>query len=292
MSAPKLGPILQASLCTPDLDRTVNAWCNSLAHCLAGEDRVGVEEARLWNAPGLEGARRARLANTLNEAWLEVIENSAAEASNPFDHGGWFSLEISVQNVDELRSRIDESEFKVIGEPANLDFSEDIRAMQLLGSAGEVLYLTEVKAEVPPFELPFARCPVDRLFIPVMLSSNRDAAMAVFEQLTGTASLKFDTKITVINRARGRALDDRYPVAALQFAGKNLIEIDQLDALKPRPAAQPGLPSGILMVSFLAPNLPDHLASYTIPTGTLAGREAARMQGSEGEWIELIKSLE
>ncbi|HMB60972.1 MAG TPA: hypothetical protein VKN35_13760 [Xanthomonadales bacterium] len=292
MPAPQLGPIVQACICAPDLDRTVAAWCGSLEHRQAGEDRVGAEEAQLWNQPGLAGARRTRLANALDEAWLEIIENTEAAVVNPFDHGGWFSLEINVQNVDELRTRIDESAFKVIGEPTNLDVSDDIRAMQLLGPAGEVLYLTEIKAEVPPFELPFARCAVDRLFIPVMLASSRDAAISIYERLNGTSSFKFDTKITVINRARGRPLETRYPVAALQFGGSHLIEIDQLDGITPRSPAECSMPAGIVMISFLTPQLPEKLDTYIIAHGPLAGRRAARMQGTEGEWIELIETKE
>ena len=100
-----------------------------------------------------------------------------AEVVDPFRHQGWMSLEISVENVDALRPDLEGSPFRVIGEPANLDVSDDIRAMQAIGPAGEVLYLTEIKAEVPPFELPFARCAVDRLFIPVLLAPDRERAL-------------------------------------------------------------------------------------------------------------------
>jgi hypothetical protein len=41
--------------------------------------------------------------------------------------------------------------FQVIGEQVNLDVSDNIRAMQVIGPAGEALYLTQVKAEVPTF---------------------------------------------------------------------------------------------------------------------------------------------
>ena len=47
----------------------------------------------------------------------------------------------------------------------------------LAGPAGETLYLTEVRAPVPPFDLPMnARFTAERLFIPVLSAPDREAA--------------------------------------------------------------------------------------------------------------------
>ena len=199
--------------------------------------------ARQWGLDPLAEAPMAWLANELDEPWLRLIEIQGTKAVDPFRHSGWMSLEISVDDVDALRSGMDQSPFQIIGEPADLDVSDNIRAMQAIGPAGEVLYLTEVRAEVPPFELPFARCTVDRLFIPVLLAADRDQALAVYERFPGTAGNKFETKITVINRARKIDIEQRHPVATIQLRGSNLIEIDQLDGLSPRPSNSGKLPT-------------------------------------------------
>lgn len=288
MTAHLLGPSLKATVCTPDLARSIAAWQGSLHQVVHAEGSLTVERAAQLGASNLAGTRYAMMSNELNEPWLELIESPTVPVLDPFGHSGWFSLEINVANVDQLRTTLDESMFQVIGEPANLDVSDDIRAMQVIGPAGEVLYLTEIKADVPPFELPRARCAVDRLFIPVMLAEDRDAASNVYAQLNGHAGMKFETKITVINRARGLDVQHRHPVCTLQLAGCNLIEIDQLDQLQRRTAEEGMLPSGIAAITFAFDSPMDTVPGQLISTGNDQDRKHVCLRGAAGELIELI----
>lgn len=290
MAAAHLGPTLKASICTTDLNASIDAWCDSLQQNVVARDTVSAARAEQWRMPILSGAKRVTLANKLGEAWLEFIELPDATVVDPFGHSGWFSLEINVEDVDRLRSQIDEKRFTVIGEPANLDFSDDIRAMQLTGPAGEVIYLTQIKAEVPPFELPFARCEVDRLFIPVLLCHDREKTLSFYQDLNQVTGLQFETKITIINQARNMDPDFRNPVATIQLAGNNLIEMDQLADLgsAKSDASTPG--SGILAISFAIRNLPKHLHHYRIEEGVYANHQAAMLRGEAGEIIELIET--
>ena len=290
MATSSLGPVLSATLVTPDLEKSIEAYCGFLHQHVQSRGVVSESMARQWRLPSLAGAPVAWLANELDEPWLRFIEIEASEAVDPFRHSGWISLEINVSNVDSLRSGMDESPFEIIGEPANLDVSDNIRAMQVIGPAGEVLYLTEVKAEVPPFELPFARCAVDRLFIPVLLAGDRDQTLEVYEQFADTSGVKFETKITVINRARQFDIGRRHPVATLQLRGSNLIEIDQLEGLRKRPSNSEKLPTGIAMISIEVTNIPGSIESYTKGDGPDAGRRAALLRGAAGEMIELIET--
>lgn len=284
MTVHLLGPSLKATLCTPNLALSIAAWRGSLHHHIHSHGLLSAERAVQLGAGDMFGAPCAILANELGEPWLEVIEHQTATTQDPFKYSGWFSLEISVADVKQLRSSLDETLFTVIGEPANLDVSDDILAMQVIGPAGEVLYLTEVKAPVPPFELPFARCPVDRLFIPVMLTGDRNSTAALYEQLNGHAGLKFDTKITVINRARGFDIEHRHPVCALQLAGSNLIEIDQLDRLQPKLANDGVLPTGIAAISFAIDSLVGKLPGQIINQS----QNYTSLRGNAGELIELV----
>jgi hypothetical protein len=119
-----------------------------------------------------------------------------------------------------------------------------------------VLYLTEVKREVPPFELPFARCPVDRLFIPVMTCPDREAALAHYEGLSGNEGLRFETRITVISGALGLDREHRHPVATLQLREATLIEIDEVPDLRPAPFGDDLPPTGIAEIHFRATGRP------------------------------------
>lgn len=287
MTANGLGPVLYATLTTGRSDHSIRAYCEHLGMCPHSSETVSVGQARCWNREAVTGCRATWLANPLGEPWLQVIEVPGADPVDPFQHRGWFSLEVSARDTDRLCRDLAGSPFEIIGAPANLDVSDAIRAMQLLGPSGEVLYLTEVKAEVPPFELPLPRCDVDRLFIPVMLTNDRAATLPVYEQLAGRDGLCFDTKITVINRARGLALETRHPVATLQLRGKTLIEIDQLDGLSSRPMHL-GLPAGIAWIAFAVDDLPASAEPYTIEQGPWAGHRASLCRGAAGELYELI----
>jgi hypothetical protein len=284
-----LGPALAATLVTPDFNGTVRAWCEFLRQRIQAHDHLSLKHARQWGVSELAGAPMCWLVNELGERWLRIIGLPDAEVVDPFAHKGWMSLEISVQDVDSLYPVLKDSPFRIIGEPANLDVSDDIRAMQVIGPAGEVLYLTEVKAEVPPFELPFARCAVDRLFIPVMLADDREAALGVYESFPGTEGLRFDTKITVINRARGLDIETKHPVSTIQLRGKNLIEIDQLDDLSERPLQHGLLPAGIAMITFGMDRFPAELEDRLVSRADPATVNAGLVRGAGGELIELIE---
>ena len=162
--------------------------------------------------------------------------------------------------------------------------SDRIRACQALGPSGEVLYLTQVDGEVPPFELPRCEAPVDHLFIPVLSTPSRDDSLHEYSCLSGNSGLSFDTRITVINQARGFDLDQRHPVATLQLAGRALIEIDEIAETRPK---NDGVSSGMANVAFYY----DADAGADIDrcrSGPFAGRHATSETGKAGEKYTLV----
>jgi hypothetical protein len=142
---------------------------------------------------------------------------------------GWMALECLVDGVDDLVARLPPA-FTVLGPPADLDVSPRIRAAQVLGPCGELWYLTQVRAEVPPFDLPLSGRDPPGLFIGVIRCRDREAERDFWIAAGGGASWAFDTKITVLNRALDRPLDGRYPVAVVQLSGRSLVEIDEVRA--------------------------------------------------------------
>ena len=155
---------------------------------------------------------------------------------------GWLALEVLVRDVDALDARLAGSVFEIVGAPADLAVSPAIRAMQVIGPAGEMLYLTQVKQPVPPFELPLsseltAAQDVGALFIGVMSVPEREAAVDACAVMAPRGTLRFDTRVTVLSRALGQPLDHPWPVATLQWAGRSLFEIDAVqDARVATPA--------------------------------------------------------
>lgn len=254
MSPPRLGPAHAATLIAADLDQCTAIYAGHLELQPGAVGLLGEPQAEALGWPELAHTRCCWLANALGEPWLRVIEHRGAEATKPFERYGWMSLEIAVSDVDALGAALIDSPFEIIGPPADLAMSDAIRAMQVVGPCGEVLYLTEVKRPVPPFEIPQARCPVDRLFIPVMMTPDREASLAHYAGLSGNDGLRFDTRITVISAARGLDREHQHPVATLQLAGETLIEIDQVDGLSEPLSGHGGPPTGIALIHFQHPD--------------------------------------
>ncbi|MEP5763651.1 MAG: hypothetical protein ABJ308_03625 [Halieaceae bacterium] len=290
-----LGPSLTGTLVTPDLEATVAAYCDYLYTTVLEDTEVSDTQAVLWGKPRLAGSRIVTLHSATGYPWLRVIHSPDVTPARPFLELGWMALEVLVDDVDKLAVRLADSPFEIYRPPADLDVSDAIRAMQVIGPAGEVLYLTQVNDAVEPFDIPRAQCPVDRLFIPVSSCLRRDEALAVYSKLGAKRKWTFDTRISSVNKAHGLDLSLRHPVATVQLAGQSMVEIDQLGVAKSRPPSGGLLPAGIAMVSFVFDNIDNMGLKPVSPTQTLGGKlyggqRVVACRGAGGELIELIEA--
>lgn len=256
MTGRQLGPILGATLVTANFEQTSNAYCQQLGFTVSYQGKVSAELAAFWQAPVLSGNRLQILAAANGDPWLRLVEDPNASDSQPLQRLGWLALESSVASVDAVRAVIDTGQFQVLGEPAYLQVSDAIKALQLLGPAGEVSYLTEVQRPVPPFELPQTQSFSASIFIPVLAVPDRQAAVTFYQQLhNADPALLFDTKITVLNKRWQKPLTQQYPVATLQLDCLCLFEIDELPEGLPLCRPTNSLPSGIALVSCICKDL-------------------------------------
>lgn len=283
-----------ATLVCRNLRETVAAYCDYLDLQILEQQPAGDQLAGFYNTPGLANANSALLANRCGEPWLRIVEDPDSIPLEPLKHHGWLSLEVLVEDVDKLVEGLSDSPFDILRPVANLELSDNIRACQVKGPCGEVLYLTQIKGAVPPFDLPRARCFVDRLFIPVLCAPDRDSAQAFYQGFANTKGLAFDTKITVVNQAYGYELERQHPVAVMLLAGQSMIEIDEIAAAKPRPDSAGRLSAGIASVSFEVDSLEAlDLDWVTAPaplyTAPYDGRRVGLVTGMAGELIELIE---
>ena len=287
-----LGPAMCGTIVCENLSDSVELY-KSLSMTLVKNGEVNQQLAEFWHAPATAGMKYAILASASDAAWVRLIEDpDAAKDFKPFEMHGWLSLEVSVNDVDKLALKLADSGFKIIGEPANLDVSDAIRAMQVQGPSGEVLYLTEVREKVPPFELPQAATEVDNLFIPVMITPSRDESADMFMQFDGLDKFEFDTKITVINRAYGYKIERKHPVAVIQLAESCMIELDQVDAAVPRQRLDGHLSGGIAMVTFMTSGGSAIALQSAAEFGRsiYARKQAGYRTGIAGEGIEVISA--
>lgn len=274
--------IIHATLIAPDLAAFCAAYQQQLSMQLHTQGTLQAADAAILGLPELAGAPLAWLANSAGVAVLQVIEDPAAVVAEPMFRHGWLSLEILVGDIDSLAAGL-QAPFRVLGAAANLELSDAIRAAQVLGPAGELLYLTQIKDQVPPFDLPMTSDTVAATFIGVMTTPDRSASQTAWSALLGAPGWAFETKITVLNRAYGLPLEGRYPVAVVPMPGQCMVEIDQV-ALPPSPSVRHA------GVHSLALHLPPVETAQLLASGWRSAGDAGQRGwiGPAGEHVQLL----
>ncbi len=281
---PTLGPVACAVLLAKNLDAVAQAYEEYLQLSVSHRFVLDRDSALGLGLEDLAGSPSAMLAGSTGRDWLMIVEHPGAADRDALGTHGWLAQEVLVMDVDALAAQLADSPFEVLRPPADLDVSDRIRACQARGPAGEILYLTQVKGEVPPFELPQCEGFVDHLFIPVLSTPDREATLTHYETIARAKGLRFDTRITVINQALGLPLEQRHPVGTLQLAGNALIEVDHISAAVPAPE---GLSAGTAAIVFhAAGRAPEN--AVKLDHGPFAGKLLLAIRGIAGERSSLL----
>lgn len=255
---PSLGPIRCVTVTAPDLAEAEHCYTEYLGYHAVGRGFLSEELVGLWKSPGLVGNRYLLLSPPAGDDCIfRFIEAETARDLVPFSTFGWNAAEIMVKNVDALAERLHDSPFELVGAPANLSFTDDIRAMQILGPGRELLYLTEFKRQIPEFDTPVARSDVDHVFIVILGGPSIAALQDFFAARYGVPKAPVvESRVKGMSAAFGNSPEHKYPISALPLAGKSMIEVDEMPhQAGPRPGDEGSLPAGIAMVSFAGRHL-------------------------------------
>jgi hypothetical protein len=226
---------------------------------------------------------------------FRFVELPAEPAYRAFRRHGWQAAELIVDRVDSLADQFRNSPFEIVAPPMDLSFCPDIRAMQIRGPGGEILYLTEFKKPVPGLDAPPARSAVDRTFIVIVGGASLNHMQQYFNDQFGVPQTPaMESRVQTMALEFGLSREHRFRIAALPLLDRCYIEADEMPAeAQPLPGQQHDLPAGIAMVSFClkpAPGgtgerrtePPDNGPPYADATGVDCVRGAA------GELLELI----
>lgn len=292
-----LGRISIVTITTPDLPAAAAAYQRYLGYRVADDRALGRDVARGWGRPSLAGQRCLLMEPESGaETYLRFVQGPDYPDYEPLACVGWNAAEIIVRDVDALAARLAGSPFRVIGPPADLSFSDKIRAMQVVGPAREVLYLTQIKERLAAFDTPEATSDVDRVFIVILGGASLEGLQDYYHQQFGVARAPvMPSVVSVLSARYGLPRDFRHPIAALQIGGQCYIEADEMPAgVAPRPCSPGQLPPALAMVSFEIDRLPESLSSAPGPAQAVAGlpyagRRARTCVGATGELIELIE---
>jgi len=292
----RLGPILAATVVCPDPAAAAAAYHAAFGFAVRACGRVPESLAALWNAPAAAG-----------RAWLIVGPQGDAAAGlirlvegprrppPPLTACGWAAAELTVAaDLDRLAERLPGHGFAVLGPPRPLGSNPAIRAMQVAGPAGEVLYLTDIRAYGGPLDLARPAHPVDRVFIAVVAAPDMAAARGFYESRLGAARVS-DRRVVVpvLNACQGRPAAAETPIGSVALAGGCLIECDGYPIGSPAQACGgEDLPGGLALVTIAVDAFDPPLAAAAVAAPAdppYSGGRAALLTGAAGEAIELVE---
>lgn len=295
------GRIKCGTVATPEFAASLADYTGLLGFVVAEQAIVGADLAAAWDAPAAAGARVALLAPAGGRpGFIRLVESPAAGGYRALRTHGWAAYEITVRDCHALFEAIGErgAAFEVIGPPQPVPGFDNFIPFQVVGRAGEALYLNQVlQSAMSGLDLPLAQAAVDHMFIAVLAAPDRAAAVRFHVDALGFA--EGDTHAIpygVVNRAFGLPPDTLTEITMTQVGRLPASEIDQYPAgAGPRPVAPGCLPPGNAMVSFITQSLDAVRAPFLAPPvgrdGPLyAGRRSACVRGAAGELIELIEA--
>ena len=156
----------------------------------------------------------------------------------PFAAPGWAAMEVLVKDLDALFANLPPA-FSLLNPPAALSFSEQIRAMQVAGPAGELIYFTEVSGEVPGFSLPTATQQVNQCFVMINAVTAIQTSIDFYARLFNCAAPSaMPARVSILSRSNGLDENHRHAIAPIALSPGQLFELDQWIA-RPAVADQP-----------------------------------------------------
>jgi catechol 2,3-dioxygenase-like lactoylglutathione lyase family enzyme len=272
-----LGPIAGVTVATPDLATSEAAYTGHLGYRVAARGRISGELAGAWGRRAVEGARFVTLHPAdASDFEFRFVEAPPVRGHRAFSRFGWNAAELIVRDVDALAVTLERSPFEMLGPPQDLSFTDAIRAMQVRGPAGEILYLTQFKRELPALPAPPARSAVDRVFIVIVGGPSLDELLAYYGAVFGVPQpQRMESRVKAMSEVFGLSPEHRYQIAALPLQGSCYIEADQMPpAASPPEVAAGQLPPGIAIVTFRS---------------AVAGSPGC-VTGPAGEIIELVRT--
>ena len=287
-----LGGIRAVTYSVPDLDAIERAYCDILEYRVADRGQVSPERAAFWGAPEAGGRDYVSLEPASGEAVpLRFIRTPHHEPWRALTTHGWNATEIIVEDVNRLAGRIEGSPFRRIGGPRPLTNYPLISAMQVIGPAGECVYLTHAP-EGCGMVLGPARSFVGRVFSVVAggwdIEAINDRYRALCDNVVRPPK---PTPIGIINEANGLPADHRTDLGLVELEWGTVLELDgYAPAMQPRPTRPGDLPPGMAIVTLdvRAPGAaydPDAVAP--LPLSAAPDEGLTMWHGAADERIEL-----
>ena len=292
------GTILGGLSTVPDLTRALAAYQGVLGLEPVEQGLLAGDLAASWGGPANAGARYAVLRPSSGApCWFRLVEQPDHPDFRPTTTYGWAAFETTVEDVWHWPDALPGDLFEIVGPPKVLENIEPaFIPMQALGTGREMIYLNQVLGDLPDTDLPRARAPVDRIFIVVLATPDREASIAWYcERLGLMRGADYTLPYSMINDAFGLAPETQTTITMVSHGKMPIVEVDDYpETAAPRARHEGMLPPGNALVTLAVADLDacsvDWIAAPAPHSGALyEGRRAACAIGAGGELIECVE---
>ena len=291
-----------ATLSVADINRAVDTYCEWLDYSIEEQGELDADLAASWGTPGAAGRRFAVIRpSSGHDIFIRFVENRIHPDFRPLVTYGWAAIEVCVQDVLAVNERMERSPFEIIGPPREIDGLPAIYPMQVRGPDNEIVYFTQIRDDLPAFDLPRADSLIDRLFILVMACSDMAASLDWLVKHADFAIGRDRMEIvyTMLANAFGTRLDELHVISTMIHEKDVFLELDQMP---PQATSRPGyegeLPQGVAIGTFIHPDF-DALAErnadlwITPPavrdSAVYGGKRVGTLRALDGTLVELVE---
>ena len=292
------GTILGGLSTVPDLERGLAAYRDVLGLDLLEQGDLPADLAASWGAPANAGSPYAVLRPKSGApCWFRLVEQPYHPEFVPTRSYGWAAFETTVENVWHWPDALPADLFEIVGPPKVLENIEPaFIPMQALGPGCEMIYLNEVQGDLPDTDLPRAGSPVDKIFIVVLATPDRNRSIHWYTEKLGLKrGADYTLPYSMINDAFGLSPDTQTTITMVSHGRMPIVEVDDYpDEATSRARHDGHLPPGNALVTLAVSSIDECDVEWIAPPskrdGALyEGRRTACAIGHAGELIEVVE---
>ena len=292
------GTIMGGLSTVPDLAEAIRAYRDILTLDLVEQGTLSADLATSWQCPANAGSPYAVLRPKSGApCWFRLVEQPDHPDFKPTTTYGWAAFETTVEDVWHWPEALPEDLFEIVGPPKVLENIEPaFIPMQALGTGREMIYLNQVLGDLPDTDLPRAGSAVDKIFIVVLATPDRNESIAWYTDNLGLMrGADYTLPYSMINDAFGLSPETQTTITMVSHGKMPIVEVDDYpEAAAPRARHEGMLPPGNALVTLAVPDLDactvDWITPPTARDGALyEGRRAATAIGTGGELVECVE---
>lgn len=285
-----------ATLTVADVDATAARYRDWLDYSVIEQGSLPADLAASWGAPASAGRPYVVMRPSSGaDVFLRFVQGDPVPDYKPLRTYGWAAIEICVQDVLQVNERMLESPFEIIGPPREIEGLPAIYPMQVKGPDGEIAYFTQIRSDLPTFDLPRAASMIDKLFILVLACSDMQGSVKWFEEVVGLKlGRSMDIVYTMLANSFGTPHEQLYTICTVVHERDVFLELDQYpDAATPRPGHPGQLPPGIALCTLSHPDIDSIKGDWITPPverpgPVYGGRRAGTLRAPDGSLVEIV----